>query len=118
MDTKAIITEFSQSEKIKAGIIWTSQVLGQLSGLSGAEKKGAVEGVKTFIALIGREAHLARKRSGDTRWMNAEKDIDMALVMIESGVPEEAAFHLTRALTQVTGRAQRAMKILMDKGLL
>ncbi len=118
MDIKAAVTEFSQSEKIKAGIIWTTQTLGQLPALSTAEQKGATAVIKTVIGLIGREAHLARRRSGDTKWMNAEKDIDMALVMIESGVPEEAAFHLTRALTQVTGRAQRAMKILLDKGIL
>jgi len=118
MNTKAAITEFSQCGKIKAGIIWTSQTLNLLPGMSEAEKKGAESAIKTIINMIGREAHLARKATGDTDWMNAEKNIDMAMVMIESGVAQEAAFHLTRALRQVTGRAQRAMAILVEKGLL
>jgi hypothetical protein len=118
MNTKTAITEFSQCEKIKAGIVWTSQTLSLLPGMSEAEKKGAQAAIRTIIGMIGGEAHLARNVTGDTEWMNAEKNIDMALVMIDSGVPQEAVFHLTRALRQVTGRAQRAMAILVEKGLL
>ena len=118
MYTKAAITEFSQCEKIKAGIIWTSQTLNLLSGMVAAEKKGAELAIKTIIGMIGGEALLARKATGDTDWMNVEKNIDMAMVMIDSGVAQEAAFHLTRALRQVTGKAQRAMAILVAKGLL
>jgi len=117
MNSKAAITEFSQSEKIKSGIIWTSQTLNLLSGMSEAEKKGAEAVLKTIIAMIGREVHLVRKATGDTAWMNAEKNIDMAMVMMDSGVAHEAAFHLTRALRQVTGKAQRSMSVLVDKGL-
>ncbi len=118
MNTKAAITEFSQCEKIKAGIIWTSQTLNLLPGMTAAEKKGAVSAIKTIIGMIGREAHLARKATCDTAWMNAEKNIDMAMVMIDSGVPQEASFHMIRALRQVTGRAQRAMSVLVERGLL
>ena len=118
MNIKAAVTEFSQSEKIKAGIIWATQSLNLLSGMPGPEKKGAESAIRTLIGMIGQEAHLARKATGDTIWMNTEKNIDMAMVMIDSGVPREAAFHLTRALGQVTSRAQRAMSVLVASGLL
>jgi hypothetical protein len=118
MNTKTAINELSQSEKIKAGLIWASHTLEHLSALPEIQKSGATEAVKIMIHMIGHEAHLARKTSGDTGWMDSEKHIDMALVMIDSGVPHEAAFHLTRALSQVTGRAQRAMSYLVDQGLM
>lgn len=118
MNPKTAITEFSQCEKIKAGIIWISNTLNLLPAMTAAEKRGAEAVAKSVIAMIGREAHLARKVAGDTAWMNAEKNIDMAMVMIESGVAQEASYHLTQALQQVTGRAQRAMTVLVDQGLM
>jgi hypothetical protein len=118
MDSKAAIAAFSQSDKVKSGIIWASQALTLLSGMPESEKKGAEAVLKTMITMIGREVHLARKTTGDTAWMNAEKNIDMALVMMDSGVSHEAAYHLTHALQQVTAKAQQSMSILVDKGLL
>ena len=39
------------------------------------------------------------------------------LVMINSGVPQETAFHLTQALTQVTRMGGKAASVLKEKGL-
>jgi hypothetical protein len=47
-----------------------------------------------------------------------EKNIDTAMVMIDSSVAHEAGYHLTQALTQVTTIGQRSMSILKDNGLL
>ena len=41
MTPKTAIVLFSQSEKIKAGIIWATHALRHASGMSGPEKKGA-----------------------------------------------------------------------------
>jgi hypothetical protein len=42
----------------------------------------------------------------------------MAMVMIDSQVLHESAFHLTQALSQVTGIGQRSMSVLKQHGLL
>ena len=56
--------------------------------------------------------------SGDEAWRDAEKNIDMALVMLDSGVARESTYHITRALGSVTTIGQRAMTYLKDEGLL
>lgn len=116
MEPKAALKAFSQAEKIKAGIIWSSQSLGALAGMAPMERKGAQAALRMVVGMIGQEVHLAWKATGDATWMNTEKNIDMALVMIDSGVAEEAVFHLTRALRQVTNKARQAMKVLVHHG--
>ena len=44
-------------------------------------------------------------------------NIEKALVMVNSKVAAEAAFHLTNALSAVTGIGQGAMTVLKDNGL-
>jgi hypothetical protein len=51
-------------------------------------------------------------------WTAVEKSIDTAIMMINSNITQEAAYHLTRALTQTTTIGQRSMSILTDKKLL
>lgn len=118
MDAAEAVKTFAQSEKIKAGIIWTTQALNLLPGMSEPEKKGAVGAIRMVIGMIGQEVHLAGRATGNTTWMNTEKNIDMAMVMIDSGVAQEAVFHLSRALRQVANKAQQAMTFLSDNGLI
>lgn len=116
METSQAIVVLTQSEKLKAGIIWASKLL-ELSPPTGPASGGPSMATH-LVRMVGAEAYLARKLSGDDTWMNVEKHIDMALVMIESGVPQEGIFHLTRALSQVTSRGEKAMTHLKDAGLL
>jgi glutaminase len=118
MDTKEAILAFSQSEKIKAGIIWISQSLELLARLPEKNRKSAERLAHVFLNLMLRDVHIARRVTAESEWREVEKNIDLALVMLDSGVAQESTYHLTRALSSVTDIGQRSMSFLRDKGLL
>jgi len=118
MTPREAILAFSQSEKIKAGLIWVSQAVDQSVTLPEFEKKGAVGVIRTTLAMIYHELHLAGKLGDGDLWREIEKYLDMSLVMIDSQILPEATFHLTRALSRVTTVGQRAMTVLKDHGLI
>ena len=118
MEKRTAILAFSQSEKIKAGILWLSQTLEVLAGIPERNRKGAETVARTFLAIILRDVHLSKKVTQIAIWEKVEKNIDMALVMLDSGVAHEATYHLTRALSAVTSIGQRSMRALKDEGLL
>ena len=118
MTIKQAILAFSQSEKIKAGIIWVSQALELLAGFPEKNRKSAERMARIFINLILRDVHLSKKVTEEQIWQEVEKNIDLALVMLDSGVAHESAYHLTRALSSVTDIGQRSMTILKDNNLL
>jgi hypothetical protein len=55
--------------------------------------------------------------TGDRRWHEIAQKINMALVMINSGVPQETSFHLTQALTRVTRIGGQAASVLRENNL-
>ena len=118
MKIRDAITTFSQSEKIKAGLIWTTQVIEMYKALPEADKTGAEKIIKALVDMIGSEILICRKSAPHELWAQVEKDIDTAMVMINSSVAHEAGYHLTQALTQVTTIGQRSMSILKDNELL
>ncbi len=118
MNAKEAIMAFSQSEKIKSGIIWISQTLELLSGLNETEKQGGIRIIKAMINMVAQENQLAWKVTDDPAWEEVEKNIDKAIVMIESGVAPESVSHLTQALSRVTSIGHKSMGFLKDQGLL
>ena len=118
MQISAAIKAFSQSEKIKAGLIWTTQIVEMHVALPESERAGAEKILKAMIGMIGHEVHIAKKAAPSVTWMAVEKDIETALVMMNSGVVQESGYHLTRALTKVTSIGQQSMSELIDKKLL
>ena len=82
------------------------------------DKPGAEKIIKAFVDMIGSEILICRKSTPDDLWVEVEKNIDTAMVMINSSVAHEAGYHLTQALTRVTTIGQRSMSILKDNGLL
>ena len=118
MNTQAAIITFSQSEKIKSGIIWVTQAIDMLAGLSVTEQQGAEKIIKAFANMLSQEIRVARNLTKEHLWDEVEKHLEMALVMINSQMVQESGFHLTQALTQVTSLAQRSMSLLKDEGLL
>lgn len=118
MAVKKAIIGFSQSEKIKTGLIWVSQTLELFMGLSRADRQGAESVIRTFIQMISHEIRIARNLAKDDSWDDVEKHMDMAMVMINSQVVHESGFHLTRALSQVTSIGQRSLSALKEEGLL
>jgi len=112
------ITTFSQSEKIKAGLIWTTQVIEIYKTIPEGDKPGAEKMIRAIVDMIGNEILICKKSAPNELWMEVEKNIDTAMVMINSSVAHEAGYHLTRALTQVTTIGQRSMSLLKDNGLL
>ena len=109
---------FSQSEKIKSGLIWVSQALSLLSGFSEAEKQGGEKAINAVINMMLHDIELAKKLSKDVHWEDVKSSIEQAVVMINSRVGSESVVHLTQALSQVTTIGQRSMSFLKEKGLL
>jgi hypothetical protein len=118
MQASEAITAFSQSEKIKAGIIWASQAVEMSLGLPEDEKQGAQKIAGAVISMIGHEIHLCKKSAPHELWTDVEKNLDMALVMIDSQVAHESVYHLTRALTCVTTIGHQSLSYLKDQRLM
>jgi hypothetical protein len=118
MQVGEAVMAFSQSEKIKAGLIWVSHGLQGLRSLSEEEKQGVVRSLRMILNMVAQELQLARKIGGDAPWEETQKHLEKALVMMNSGVAEEAVFHITKALSEITSIGQRSMTALKDKGLL
>jgi hypothetical protein len=118
MNTNEAIMAFSQSEKVKAGLIWASQLLELLSGLHDEQKRGGERIIRPLLGMISQEMGLARVLTGQKVWDGLEIHIEKALIMVDSGVGEEAILHLSRALSQVTNVAQQSMSQLKEAGLL
>jgi hypothetical protein len=118
MEMDKTIISFSQSEKIKAGILWVSNALQIVESLEGGEKKGAEKIINAMINMMGQEIRLAGLISGSRTWSEIEPDMDKAVMMIESGISQEAVMHLTRALSKVTNVGQQSMTALKENNLL
>ena len=118
MQVKDTIAAFSQSEKIKAGLLWATQLIELYKGLPQSNKQGSEIIIKTIIGMIGHEIHLAKETAFGDLWLEAEKSVDMALVMANSNVLQESGYHLTQALSRVTSVGQRSLTELIDQGLM
>lgn len=118
MDTKEAIMAFSQSEKIKAGLIWAAQALELFQGLSEEERRGSEKMITALLHMIGHEISLARGLAPHDTWHAVEPPIQRALTMIQSGVGHEAVIHLSKALSKVTNIGQESMSLLKQEKLL
>jgi hypothetical protein len=109
---------FSQSEKIKAGLIMVASSLELLKNLPEEEKRGASRIIYMDLSMLGHEVNLAEVVTGHEEWKEVERFLNKALVMFDSGIGEEALIHLSRALSQVTNIGQQSMSYLKETGLL
>jgi len=118
LDTKQAILGFSQGEKIKAGLIWASQLIGTLDSVFGGQRHETRQVGIALVEMIRQDIGLAKRVAGDERWEDVDNAIEKALVMISSGVMTESVTHLTKALSHVTTIVQRAMQFLNEQGML
>ncbi|EFK95353.1 conserved hypothetical protein [sediment metagenome] len=118
MEIRKAILSFSQSEKIKSGIIWVSNAIGMLSGVPDFDRKSGEKVISLLVQMISQEARLAESVSGDPIWGEIDPHFEKTLLMINSGVSQEAALHLSKALSIVTNIGQRSMTVLKEKGFL
>ncbi len=118
MNVREAIMAFAQSEKIKSGLIWASQGIELMGGLSMPEKLGAENEVRALINMVFHEVSISRNVAQDDIWNEVEKNMDQALVMLHSGVAAESLLHLTQALSKVTSIGHRSMTFLKEEGLL
>ena len=118
MDTRSSVIAFSQSEKIKAGLIWASSTVEMNHGLAEHDKTGSQQVIGALVSMVANEVQVAMKMAPDERWEEALKHLNKALVMIHSNVAQEATFHISRALSQVTSIGQTAMTQLVEKEVL
>ena len=118
MEVNEAILAFSQSEKIKAGLIWVSQALGLLEGLPQGERKGAEKVLQALLSMVAQEIKLAGVLAGPGMWDDAQAYTEKALTMVLSGVGGEAQPHVSKALSKITNVGQETMSFLQDKGLI
>jgi hypothetical protein len=116
MNISEAILSFSQSEKIKSGLIWAIHLSEMRESIPQNQRSGADKFLETLIDMIGHEIQLTRNMIQEKAWHEAEQSVNTALVMIRSKVPEESSFHLTNAISRVTSLGQRAMTYLKDQG--
>ncbi|HDR15107.1 MAG TPA: hypothetical protein ENN79_06435 [Desulfobacteraceae bacterium] len=112
------IMAFSQSEKIKAGLIWLSSVLQMSEGFQGMEKRGAEQAVGAFLNMVVHDVGLSERVAPDPGWKDVRDAVEKAAVMINSGVGVEVLHDLTKALSRVTTIGQRSMALLKEQNLL
>lgn len=118
MDTKKAILSFSQSEKIKAGLIWASQTLEINTGIQEHEKRSSETIIAALMNMIANEIHLVMQVAPHERWGDVLKYVNKAVVMINSNVAHDAAFHISKALSQVTSIGHESMRLLAERELL
>jgi hypothetical protein len=118
MDARQAIISFSQSEKVKSGLIWCSQCAQLVDNLRPPEQQGAVRVMQALVAMLSSEVQLARQMTGDAIWLEADKMLNKARVMIDSGICQEAVHHFTQTLSQVNRIGQKAMGELIAQGLM
>ena len=116
-EIKRAISAYAQSEKVKSGLIWVSHLADQVAAMDHAGRQPAMTLLKTLAYLVADESDLAGRITADADWHQIGKQINTALVMIESGVPQETGYHLGQALTQVTRIGGRSAAMLKDNGL-
>ena len=118
MEIDQAIKAFSQSEKLKSGLIWATQLAEVYVALAESDKPGAEKIIKMLVSMLGNEIMVAQKAAPHDDWREAEKDVDTAMVMLNSGVAHESGYHLTQALSKVVDIGQQSMTRLIDAGLL
>ena len=114
---KRAVSAYAQSEKVKSGLIWICQIAEQVAAMEGAGRQQGVLLLETLARLVAGESELAGRVTGDRRWHEIGEKINMALVMIRSGVPQETGFHLTQAICRVTRIGGQAAATLRERGL-
>ena len=118
MNAKAAITAYVQSEKIKAGLIWLNTLLETCSKPSDCGRADQdIALLQQLFEMILGEVHLAMRLSPDKLWLDVDRHMHTARVMMASGVAYDSTFHVTRALTCVTSIGQRALTLLKAQGL-
>jgi hypothetical protein len=118
MERDQAIMSLSQSEKIKAGLIWVSQALELIQGLGEDERKGAERVAHALMNMIGYEIDLAKAVAAHEAWEDIRAHVDKAVVMVNSGIGEEAIVHISRALSGVTTIGHQSMSLLKEANLL
>ena len=118
MEINEAVMAFSQSEKIKAGLIWASQSLELSQGLTPEEGRGSEATIHALLGMILQEVTLAMVLVRHDEWDGVLPPIEKAQVMIRSGVGHEAFMHLSKALSKVTNIGQQSMALLKEKALL
>lgn len=113
------IIAFSQSEKLKAGIIWIQQIANSYLNSPEERKGGLRNALDQMLGLLEHELFLAKRVSVDQDWHEIERSFNRATTMLSSdphdlGV-QECIYHLTQALSKVTNIGQRTMERLFNE---
>jgi len=116
VDIKQAVAAYAQSEKVKSGLIWISQISEQVAAMEGPGRQPAMGLLKTLAHMVADEVDLTARVTRDQGWRKISEKIHLALVMINSGVPQETGFHLTRAISHVTRIGGQAARLLQRRG--
>jgi len=118
MNSSEAIMAFSQSEKIKSGLIMVAGSVDLLKNLPGEDRRGASRIIYMDLSMLVHEVGLAKVVAGHEDWEELERFLNKAIVMFDSGIGEESLIHVARALSKVTNIGQQSMSSLKESGLL
>lgn len=108
MTPRRAVAAFALADKAKSGLIWASAGIETAAALEGPARQGGLSVAQGLLEMVTAEILCARRLTGDAAWDEVVRILDRAQVMIRSGVPQDAPYHLTRALSLVAGIGQRA----------
>lgn len=112
------IIAFSQSEKLKAGVIWVQQITSTAMSLAPDRQDALRPILEQLLGFLGNELMLAKRVSPEQPWHEVEKALNRASVMFSSDPHsvgmEECIYHLSQALSHITNIGQRTMERLFS----
>jgi hypothetical protein len=118
MKTNQAVMAFSQSEKIKVGLIWVSQILEFTGGLPGEQKRGAEKSALALLRMVAQETALAKALTGHEDWTVSESYMEKAWSCWNQALEKRRCFRSQGLLSKVTNVGQQAMSQLQESGLL
>jgi hypothetical protein len=118
MHVRQSVLSLAQAEKVKSGMIWAAHVAGMTTLYEGAEKRAVASVLEALLRFVLQEIQLAERLDTAPHWSDAYSATEKALVMVRSGVADEASHHLTRGLGAVTTLAGRAMQLLQEQHII
>jgi len=118
MTEKGAILGFMMGERVKAALIAATQMAMVIEGLPDPDRLGATKVFSTYLQSLYRDLGLGQKIYPQEEWTDLRKELDSAMVMVESKVAHASLDNLSKAITHATTISNRAMTFLTEKGLL
>jgi hypothetical protein len=119
METREAILNFQYAEKMKSGLIVSTQLLDQVNSLKEAELSGGKKVLVWYLEGLLREVRIAQNVLGSGHSYNdMERKIMEVIGRLQVSQFQEAQWSLSEAISLATTACQASMSFLMEKKLI